>query len=949
MKRLILLTLLLVLLINNNSFSQAKIENKMSFYDAESWILFEDYKEALQIYLRLIRFYPNNSNFKYRIGQCYINIPGEKDKAISYLEDAVKNINQNYKEGKFRETKAPYDALYYLANAYSIDNQLDKAIETYNLFKKNLNPEVYDSTIVNLQIESCRNASKLMSVPLYIKERNLGNNINETYSEFNPVISNDEKLMVFTKSLAFYDAILYSTKTDGNWSNPVNMNELLKVDYNYYPTSISNDGKTLYLYSSENYDGVIFMSVFENGVWSVPVRLNDNINTKYWESHATISNDNKKLFFTSNRKGTIGGLDIYVSSRDSVGNWGPAENLGPVINTPYNEETPFLSKDDKTLYFSSRGHYNMGGYDIFYSTRLENGEWTVPLNAGYPMNSTDDDVFYRPVNDGYEGYYAKFSPDGFGKQDIYRLEIFNNDHPRKFIIRGMVKVADLIGTYRDSVKISAMNIKDPEQLLVVYSDPRTGEYEFELPQGNFEVIYESPYAEIVKRNLDLSLTNPSDSFLLPGTILPKTDYVADLVVESNKNISTSGADTVMIPLKVEPGSMLTVEHWLGDSLLYSETFPVTDTAFVHKMVPQKGDNKVTFKITDRFNNTTTADVFVTRGKETTTEPLVRPEYSRVIAQKQIAALTEMLKNRADDKLRKVISEADIKNQQFGKVDDLISYIKDEASKSSISPEEVDRLALKVAVMDNVLTQAAVGLMAKYTEGDLKKLLEDVDIYDQNLKTWTDLQEYIAAKTGGATNPQDLNLIAANILINVDPAINLIFDKILAYSEKAESGILFRQSAETTQSKNIRKAGTWLNSFYDEAHASGLRDNQMSEMFAIISTMTGTDINKFADDLSSHAAEPFLSFLKSINLKKEKIRNPSDLLLYIFNNKENIPSENIFSSIADLISANDISVDEIRSRMEAEKGKNMWYLWILIGAGIIFIILFYRRKQKKEKK
>jgi hypothetical protein len=121
------------------------------------------------------------------------------------------------------------------------------------------------------------------------------------------------------------------------------------------------------------------------------------------------------------------------------------------------------------------------------------------------------------------------------------------------------------------------------------------------------------------------------------------------------------------------------------------------------------------------------------------------------------------------------------------------------------------------------------------------------------------------------------------------------------------------------------------------------------MFAIISTMTGTDINKFADDLSSHAAEPFLSFLKSINLKKEKIRNPSDLLLYIFNNKENIPSENIFSSIADLISANDISVDEIRSRMEAEKGKNMWYLWILIGAGIIFIILFYRRKQKKEKK
>jgi tetratricopeptide (TPR) repeat protein len=949
MKRLSLLTLFFVLLINNNSFSQARIENKMSFYDAESWVLFEDYKEALQIYLRLIRFYPNNSNYKYRIGQCYINIPGEKDKAISYLEDAVKNINPNYKEGKFKETGAPYDALYYLANAYSIDNQLDKAIEIYNLFKKNMDPDVYDSTIVNLQIESCRNARNLMGAPLYIKENNLGNNINETSSEFNPVISNDEKLMVFTKSLAFYDAILFSTNTDGSWSTPVNLNELLKVDYNYYPTSISNDGTKLFLYNSENYDGVIFVSTFENGLWSTPVRLNDNINTKYWESHATISNDSKKLYFTSNRKGTFGGLDIYVSSLDSTGNWGPAENLGPVINTPYNEETPFLSKDDRTLFFSSRGHYNMGGYDIFYSTRLDNGEWTVPLNAGFPMNSTDDDVFYRPVNEGYEGYYAKFSPYGFGKQDIYRVEIFSEDHPRKFIIRGMVKVADLIGTYRDSVKISAMNIRNPEQMVIVYSDPRTGEYEFELPQGNYEVTYDSPYAEKIKKNLDLPINNPSDSFLLPGTILPKTDFVADLVVKSNKNISASGANPILLPLKVEPGSILTVEHWVGDSLLYSETFPVKDTSFVYKLVPQRGDNKVTFKITDKFNNTTTADVFVKRGKEITSVPIVRPEYSRVIANKQIAALTEMLKKRADDKLRKVISDADINNQKFAKVDDLISYIKDEASKSNISPEEVDKLALKVAVMDNVLTQAVVDLLANYTDGDLKKILQDVDIYDQNLKTWTDLQEYIAAKTGGLTSPEDLNMIAADILTNADPNIILIQSKIQAYGEKDESGSLIHQSIEATQGKKIKKAGLWLNSFYDEAHISGLTDKKMSDMFAIISAKTGADISQFTDDLASHAEEPFLSWLRSVNLKKENIRNPSDHLFYIFNNKGNIPPVNIFNTLADMIAANDISVDEIRSRMEAEKGGKLWYLWILIGAGILFIILFYRRKQKKENK
>ena len=429
MKSFTPLTILLFFFICADLFPQSRIENKSIFYDAESWILFEDYKEALPLYQQLIESDPDNSNYKYRIGQCYINMPGEKEKAITFLEEAVKNINPRYREGRFSETGAPHDALYYLANAYGINNQLDKALETYELFKVKLNTKIYDTAVVNLQIRSCHNAKVLMSTPLYIREHNLGNTINKASSEFNPVISDDETIMVFSKSLAFYDATLYSTKVNGSWTEPQNMNELLKIDRDIYPTSLSRDGRVLYLYNSENYDGNIFTTSFENGIWSPIVKLNDNINTKYWESHAAISHDNNRLYFTSNRKNTIGGLDIFVSQRDTAGNWGPAVNLGPVINTPYNEETPFLSKDDRTLFFSSRGHYNMGGHDIFYSTLLENGEWSVPLNAGYPLNTTDDDLFFRPLNDGFEGYFAKYSPDGFGLQDIYRIEIYSDEHP----------------------------------------------------------------------------------------------------------------------------------------------------------------------------------------------------------------------------------------------------------------------------------------------------------------------------------------------------------------------------------------------------------------------------------------------------------------------------------------------------------------------------------------
>jgi hypothetical protein len=949
MKRLVLLTWLLATFINSDLISQSKGDLRDNFYDAESWILFEAYKDALPLYQQLLRNYPTNSNFKYRIGQCYMNIPGEKVRAVSYLEDAVKNIDPKYKEGKFNETGAPYDALYYLANAYRINNQIDKALRAYELFKKNLNPEVYDTTVVNLQIQSCRNAKDLMRMPLFIKEKNLGPVINSSNNDFNPVISDKEDLLVFSRTEAFYDALMFSTKVNGVWTEPQNMNEMLKVDRDLFPTSLSKDGKDLYLYSSADYDGIIYTTRFENGTWSPLVKLNDNINTKYWESHATISHDNKKLYFTSNRKGTYGGLDIYVSNRDSTGDWGPAVNLGPVINTPYNEESPFLSDDDKTLFFSSRGHFNMGGYDIFYSTLLDNGEWSVPLNVGYPLNTADDDVFFKPLNKGYEGYMARDLPGGYGKQDIYRIEIFSNDHPRKFFVKGMVKVADLISNMSDSVKISAMNIKNPDQTIIVYSNPKTGEYEFQLPQGDYQISYEGDGGEKVVRKIDLPLSSPSDSFALPGTILPKTDFVAELNVETNKTISVTKGDSILFPMKVEPRSLLTVEHWVGDSLVSVEHFTILDSTFNYKMAPSRGKNRVVFKLTDRFNNTTKTEVLITREKTIINQPIISPEYDRVISQKQIASLAAMLKNRAKDNLLKVITEANIENKEFGKIDEYISYLKEEAGKKNISPEDVDKLALKVAVMDNVLSQAAVDLLARYTDGNLKKLLTDLDIYKLNLRTWTDLQEYINAKTGGKISPEDLNRIAAAILAETDPSIALLRSKILAFSENSVSGELIRQTVAVLDQSNIKTKGKWLQAFYDEAIKHGLTPGQISEMLVMISSVPDTKVEQYLRDLIVHSDEPLASALKSIDLKKEGIKTPEDLLIYLFRNKDKYPEEAVSKSIASLISAKDISTENIKPNITpAGKGK-LWILWLLLGAGLLSVFLILWRRKRIQKK
>ncbi len=948
-KKLLLISLLVILGIPD-VLSQSRTEIKNMFYDAESWILFEDYKEALPIYQQLLKINPTNSNYKYRIGQCYINTPGEKEKAVSYLEDAVRDINPEYQEGKFKERQAPYDALYYLANAYRINNQIDKALETYTQFKQNLDPSVYDSTIVNLQIQSCLNARVLMAEPLFVRENLLSNTINDRNSEYNPVVSDNEDMIVFARSEAFYDAILYSVKSNGVWGGPQNMNEILKVDKDLFPTSISKDGKTLYLYSSADYDGIIYRSTFENGTWSPIVKLNDNINTKYWESHATVSHDDKRLYFTSNRKGTIGGLDIYVSAKDSTGDWGPAENLGPVINTPYNEETPFLSLDDRTLFFSSRGHFNMGGYDIFYSTLLDNGTMSVPLNVGYPLNTTDDDVFFKPLKEGYEGYLAKEGPDGFGRQDIYRIEIFSDEHPRKFLVRGIVKVADLMSNFGDSVRISALNVKNPDQLVIVYSNPATGEYELTLPYGNYVVTYEGDGTEKVSKNLELPLTNLSDSFVLPGTVLPKTDFIADLNVGTSKTIAVTRGDSILFPLRVEPNSILRVEHWAGDSLLYVEEFHVTDSLFNFKMVPGSGDNRVVFKLTDKFSNTTTTEVFITVEKE---QPaIVRPEYSRVIAQKQVEAFMSMLRSRSDGELKKLLNDINVSKHKFGTVDDVIAYVKEEAAKKNIPGEAVDKLALKVAVMDNVLTQAAVDYLEKHSEGELKDLLAGLDIYESKLKTWTDLQEYINEKSGGRITPEKLNELASAILADVDPAISILREKVLTYASNSENGAIIRESVATVDLEKINLKGKWLNLFANEALKQGLSSNKLAELLAAISSMPGTGAKEFLNNLMKYGEEPLLSALISLDLKENKIKTPADLIMFLITGKDKskYPEDLVYKSIAELITSNNIPDDKIAANAK-EIGRKFpsWILFIIGGGLFIFFFLLYRRRRDKNKK
>jgi LPXTG-motif cell wall-anchored protein len=310
----------------------------------------------------------------------------------------------------------------------------------------------------------------------------------------------------------------------------------------------------------------------------------------------------------------------------------------------------------------------------------------------------------------------------------------------------------------------------------------------------------------------------------------------------------------------------------------------------------------------------------------------------------------LLINRADNKLKKVIEESNVGKQQFGNVDEVVSYLKEEAAKKSISPEELDKLALKVAVFDNVLTQAAVDLMARYSEGDLKKLLEDLDIYQANLKTWTDLQEYIDSKTGGKIKPNDLNKIAADILADVDPAIALIKEKILIYSNNSKDSTIIRQSVTSVDKSNMKTREGWLQSFYNQTINLGSTNNNMSDLLVTISSLPGSDVYKYLEDLAGQSDEPVKSALKAIDLKKEKIKNPEELLTYLITNKDKTkyPEDAVFKAIANLITIKDINADIINKQVSSTGSTNLWILWIIIGSGLIFIFfLFWKRRNKNK--
>lgn len=740
MKRVLFSSLLLLLLTSTIVVAQ-RDSLRSIFLNAESWFLFEEYADALPLYEGLLKNDPGNDNLNYKIGVCLLNDPYQKDKSITHLMSASDNINPDYKENSFKERTAPPDVLYYLGNAYLANELLDRAIATFEEFLTVMDPEVYDEELVKAQIRSCENAKRLKTMPVDLDLTLVDPMINTRYADINPVISGDGSKMAFVTRLPFYDGAFYTEKTETGWSYPQIITQALGFDADIYPVCLSYDGSEIILYYDDDYIGNLYYSKFENGSWAPATKMGENISTKYWESHACFSKDGQSLYLTSNRKGSLGGLDIYISGRQPDGTWGVPVNLGGTINTRYNEECPFISVDGQTLYFSSYGHYNMGGYDIFFSKKGPDGQWGEPVNIGYPVNTTDDDLFYQPVNKGNNAYYSVYSPQGVGRHDIYYMNIYSADNPRFYSISGHLRTAD--GAI-DSTRMAIYLIDAASGDTVVYTQPREdGNFELKASQGIYDLHFTGDGYESLIRPLHVTAGSDKAGILLSDEITLAQLAVEPVIVEGEECLiqveETAYEGVTGVPLLIEvkapKDSEIIVRTWQNDSLVSTDTLVMRRKKAELEIVPLPGKSVVELEFLDEDGNihrkrfdmlgTVPTDVGtdpakiadenaleekdeadVAAGTDVATGTDVAAAEAEVdhllveaVSEGEVEQLREKLLHTASPEIQAILEKINLHNEGISTTEQLIALISQKLKEDGFSDKAIQEMLYKAGLSD----------------------------------------------------------------------------------------------------------------------------------------------------------------------------------------------------------------------------------------------------------
>ncbi len=581
-----LLTILLLLIISFNVDAQeenvlTKKEANLLLEKAELNFEEKNYIDALDEFTQLYNYKPSDLYYKLMMGICLTYNPELKNKAIEIIEQVkVTNPENNLVN-------------FYLAKAYAVNYQFDKAVELFNMFiTRSTIEDAEQKGIAEQMIQNCKNAKEILAdtITQNIVE-NIKYPVNSQYSEYVPVISADESVMIFTYrginskgaeeieqsmgSEAYMEDVFISYKINGEWSEPKSIGDKINTKNHDAAIALSVDGQTLFIYKSESNNlGDIYVSRLIGDDWTSPEKLKGDINSnKSWEGSASLSANGKILYFASDREGGLGARDIYKAELQADGSWANVQNLGPTINTVYNDDAPFIHPDNKTLYFSSEGFSSIGGYDIFSSTLDENGTFTEPKNLGYPINTIDDNRYFVLSASGNTGYYSGGGENSIGEQDIFKITTGKIEKPVLALLLGKVY-------FNDVPTGSTMNLyKQVEGELegTFVSNKETGKYVMALSPGIYEIVVQLESGETVSDSVRLDqiieyvVLHKDFRIYSDSNLIAKNDAALQAILDAelkkeDKTIDTLFTDNINEKIELKP--METGREFKLNNILY---------------------------------------------------------------------------------------------------------------------------------------------------------------------------------------------------------------------------------------------------------------------------------------------------------------------------------------------------------------------------------------------
>ncbi|MFT4660803.1 MAG: hypothetical protein ACI8XB_001071 [Patiriisocius sp.] len=513
MNKLNTISLCLVLFIISAAAVMPKDNTKRLKKEAEFFFFNEDYVLAEPLFKKLTKIYPKKKEYKHNIGVCLLNIRNRERESLPFLEGAM---TQNHDE-----------SFYYGAQAYHINLRLEEAIDCLDIYQGK-GKHLKTAEEIEVLREKILYTKQLMANPIGEKPILMSKAINSKAQEYAPLINKDGTALYFTARKAgstggltdpngsFYEDVYVSHKVGDKWSKSKPIAPPVNTGGHDANVSFSANGETLIIYRTEAdlQSGNLLYSIRTKNGWSDPVEYSENINSiGTHEPSACLSFDEDYMLLVSNRDGSYGGKDLFMVRKLPDGTWSIPKNLGDVINSDMDEESPFLSADGKRLYFSSNGHNSIGGFDIFYSELDDEGNWMKPVNMGFPINTVSDDIYFTSTQDGTRGY---FSSSRSGNMDIYAIDMLFEANDL-VVVKGFVK--DELSQKTLSAYVALEEKEDLDNLSAAFTNNYSGKFLLVVkPNKKYNLVVEAPGYTDYKEEITLNVDHKGDFMVLSKVV-----------------------------------------------------------------------------------------------------------------------------------------------------------------------------------------------------------------------------------------------------------------------------------------------------------------------------------------------------------------------------------------------------------------------------------------------